>query len=255
MSIFRPISPKALAAAALAFGSLLSGLAFAARLPVPQGGPGIGFAPIGTPFGSSAAYSYLAGRPMIRLPNGIVIDPSNTGGGMNYSGPSQNQASMREQYQVQNAQAVAAYQQGLAQQQRAMAQANSGRKNNSAIRDGFDPRTGKSRNPGTSSRTNRETTPILDADGRINWPDFAPKNASRASMDQAIAAVQAEAKQNGSASLATTVRAKEALRAYGIPAMRGVPGGSKVLAERLREQLARIDGELDRLAEPPSNQE
>jgi hypothetical protein len=120
------------------------------------------------------------------------------------------------------------------------------------MRQGFDPKTGAARvHSGTGKRT--AEAPIFDESGAVKWPDFAPKNARRQAADEAIGLVRAEVKADGHASVASTVKAKEAIRAYGVPALKSVPGGSKVLAGRLHEQLVRLDQSLDALAEPASD--
>jgi len=216
---------------------------------VPAGTPRIGFAPIGTPFGSSAAYSYLAGKPVLRLPNGLTVDPYNTGAGYTLYDPAQQQQS-QERYQVQSAQTAEAYREQMMMRQKAMARATEQQNQSRAMRQGFDPKTGAPRKSGKAAKE----TPVFDESGKPVLPDYAAKNQRRTDAETAIAAVQAEAKSNGSASVATIVKAKEALRAYGVPAIKSVPKGSRILSERLREQLIRIDQSLDAFAEPAAEE-
>ncbi|MDX2037703.1 MAG: hypothetical protein SFX72_13715 [Isosphaeraceae bacterium] len=226
-------------------GSAIDAISLAVQVSAPAGSPRIGFTPIGTPFGSSAAYSYLAGRPVVRLPNGLTIDPYNTGVGITLHDPNQ-LAAMQQRYQIQNAQATEAYQQSMAMQQE---QGGSPKRDASAIRQAYDPRSGRARRSAESSRAKQAETPLFDASGQLVWPDFAPKNALREEVDRAIARVRDEVQSTGTATVANAVQAKQALHRYGVPALRGVPGGSKVLAERLRGHLHRLDTELDRLVE------
>ncbi len=65
---------------------------------------------------------------------------------------------------------------------------------------------------------------MLDSQGRVKWPDFAPATgaheARRAAADDAIARAFAQYQEKGQADVPLVVAANQALHAYGQPALR-----------------------------------
>ena len=211
---------------------------------------------------------FQGGGSVAQLPGGATIDPAQLWMGMNMgvighgrpglgiplivaAGQQRQLAESQERYQIQSAQTSEAFHQSAMMKQRAFEQANANYRAKTALRAGYDPKTGIARNPSSAVPRRNEGPSLFDVEGKIAWPQFASQNPRREVAEQAIAVVMAEAKANGSASVASTVSAKQALQDYGIRAIRSVPGGSKILGQRMREFLVRLDESLDALAEPP----
>jgi hypothetical protein len=96
---------------------------------------------------------------------------------------------------------------------------------------------------------------LLDSQGRVLWPDFAPSAgahaARRAAADDAIARAFAQYKDKGQADVPLVVDATQQLHAYGNPALKLLGARSN---PRPRAQLVQflntLELDLDGLAEP-----
>lgn len=96
---------------------------------------------------------------------------------------------------------------------------------------------------------------MLDSQGHVLWPDFAPAGGAheprRAAADDAIARAYAQYRDKGQADVALVVAAKQALHAYGEPALKllGVRSNPRPRAQMV-QFLNTLELAIDGLAEP-----
>ncbi len=96
---------------------------------------------------------------------------------------------------------------------------------------------------------------LVDAQGQVIWPDFAPAGGAheprRAAADEAIARAYDQYKQKGQADIPLVVEAKRQLHAYGEPALKllGSRSNPRPRAEMVGF-LNTLELAIDGLAEP-----
>jgi hypothetical protein len=127
-------------------------------------------------------------------------------------------------YDLQTAQTTKAYAEANLLQQQAMAVARQNADAAPPVRERFSTRTGASRARGRAA-TATPTVPLdqlMTPEGQVQWPPSAPGGEARDRVDAAVAEIAQEFQKDGSASAQAVNEARDALYAYGLPALADV---------------------------------
>ncbi|MDB5349390.1 MAG: hypothetical protein JWN86_637 [Planctomycetota bacterium] len=198
------------------------------NLTVPQYGPIIIY---GSPYGYNGYGNY--GAFGVVSPGWTAPIPGYGGygfapGGYNipptYDDPlyrQQQYAMNASRYNLQNAQATKAYQEANFFQQQAIATAMNNAQQAPAVREQFNVRSAA---PRSRSRAPRQTSTVpldqlITKDGAVLWPQSSPVDPSRERVDTAIAAIAKQYQDDGKATVQSVNEARNALSAYGHPAL------------------------------------
>ena len=164
----------------------------------------------------------------------------------------QQTALANSRYNLQNAQAVTAYQQANLYEQQAISTQLANQKQMSAIRDKYDPRN----NLPKYSAVPASGTPsvpmgkLISPQNTVMWPPGAPATPPRALADEKIAQVAKEFQKDGQATTAAVIDARDALYAYGQPALASVKKNHPSETAVFRDFLNNLDMGLDVMAHP-----
>jgi hypothetical protein len=162
----------------------------------------------------------------------------------------QQQASLNaSKYNLENAQAVQAYQSANYYQQQAVNTYLSNMKMSQEMQQKYNAETAA--RVAASRKPPRPFEQLVAADGNVLWPEYAPANQNRAAVDEAIRNAETERRQNGQATVQTVNQARKKLIAYGQPALSRVRRERPGFGNSFRDFLNELDVSLDTLAQPP----
>ncbi len=157
-------------------------------------------------------------------------------------------------YDLQTAQAAEAYQRANLYQQQALSMAVNNAKEQAALRQKFSVKTmePKYSNAPAKVAPNVPLNDLLNDDGTPKWPGIAPKNDLRAQADSAIAAVAKDFRQDGQATVQDVNDARDALYAYGRPALATVRRQHASQGSSFKDFLNNLDVALDVMGQAPT---
>ena len=158
----------------------------------------------------------------------------------------QNLALANSRYDLQNAQAAKAYAEANFFQQQAVATAMKNAKNSAPIREQFNVRTAapRSRKHASAPTPAIPLDKLMTADGSVQWPESAPTNAARDAFDdkaEALARTFSSGKKPG---VREVNEARDALYAYGTPALAEIRSKTPASAQPLKDFLNGMDATL-----------
>jgi hypothetical protein len=163
-------------------------------------------------------------------------------------GRQQQYALANSRYDLQNAQANEAYAKANFFQQAAIATALQNQNAGQApeIRERYNARTAR---PKGAARAPKADAPLsldklMTRQGAILWPDKAPKNDARAAVDEAIAKLAQQFATDGKADVQDVNAARDALHAYGQPALNKLRKDHPTLSPAFRTFLNSLDATL-----------
>lgn len=160
----------------------------------------------------------------------------------------QQMALANSRYDLQTAQTAKAYAQANLFQQQAMAVAQQNQVQQ-PVRNKFSVRTTASK-----SHSKAPAVPTVPLDqlvtraGEVKWPASAPQSQSRDRIDATVATLASQFKEDGKASVQTVNEARDALYAYGLPALAEVRKSSPADASAFKDFLNNMDGALHTMA-------
>jgi hypothetical protein len=150
-------------------------------------------------------------------------------------------------YDLQNAQAAKAYAQANFFQQQAVATAMQNTKNAPPpIREQFNVRTAapKSRKHAAKAAPAIPLDKLMTPDGSVQWPDAAPANQARNTFDDKAEALARTFSSGKKPTVREVNEARDALYAYGTPALAEVRSKTPDAAQSLKDFLNGMDATL-----------
>ena len=194
--------------------------------PIPAYG-GYGFAP----FGYNMTNVAIGGMP----------DPI---------GMQQNYALANSRYDLQTAQTARAYAEANFFQQQALSAARQNGQGQPQARERFNVRTAasRSRRQATVPKPTVPMDQLMTRDGQVKWPASAPSGEGRDRVDTAVSEIAKEIQQDGAADVATVNEARDALYAFGLPALAQVRKTRPASGPEFKDFLNNVDAVLISLA-------
>lgn len=155
-------------------------------------------------------------------------------------------------YDLQTAQTAKAYAEANYFQQQAMAaaQQNEPETPPAPVREKYNVRTttARSRPRASTAAPKVPLDQLMTPEGQIKWPAAAPADAARARVDDAIGAIAKQFKQDGKASVQSVNEARDALYAFGLPALADVRKTKPSSGPEFKDFLNGLDAALTGMA-------
>ncbi len=153
-------------------------------------------------------------------------------------------------YNLQNAQAVTAYSQANLYQQQALTASLNNQKQMNAINEKYDPKNTLPKYSAlpTAGTPSVPLSRLISPDNTIMWPREAPGTPERALADEKVAQVAQEFKKDGQATTRSVIDARDALYAYGQPALAAVRRNHPSQGVEFKHFLNNLDLSLDVMA-------